>query len=209
MFGSHRAAAGERLPGYYLHSRIFSALPCDTVSKQHIIQLHPALFLKSALLMKLLRHLSISILTSCLNTVPGAYFYYLFLNFTSASCGEGRHLKHSEHPLTHKHPDEMTVWVIHKPVRRQTGVAPPQAIALWLLVTIVRLCSQELTSGDNGHGGKEEREPESVHLHKYIHTNTHTYICKHQKNKQTWLHTEPKQRAKPSERTHMHWRTNS
>lgn len=209
MFGSHRAAAGERLPGYYLHSRIFSALPCDTVSKQHIIQLHPALFLKSALLMRLLLHLSISILTSCLNAVPGEYFHYLFLNFTSVSSGERRRSKHSQHPLTHKHPDEMTVWVIHKPVRRQTGVAPPQAIALWLLVTIVCLCSQALTSGDNGHSGKEEREPESVHLHKYIHTNTQTYICKHQKNKQTWVLTEPKQRAKLSDHTHMQRHTNS
>ncbi|KAL3067167.1 hypothetical protein OYC64_016996 [Pagothenia borchgrevinki] len=53
----------------------------------------------------------------------------------------------------------MTGWVKHKPVRRQTAVAPPKANALWLLVTIVPLCSQALTSGDNGHGGKEEREP--------------------------------------------------
>lgn len=162
---------GERLPGYYLHSRIFSALPCDTVSKQHIIQLHPALFLKSALLMRLLLHLSISILTSCLNTLPGA-----FLRYYSLQCPMVRHPKHSHHRLSGKHADVMKVWVRDKPVRRQTAVAPPQAIALWLLVTIVPLRSQALTSGDNGHGGKEEREPASMRMHKYVHPNTHKHI---------------------------------
>lgn len=88
---------GERLPGYYLHSRIFSALPCDTVSKQHIIQLHPALFLKSVLLMRLLLHLSILILTSCLSTLPRCISSQFF---TTVSYGERRHPKHLQHRLS-------------------------------------------------------------------------------------------------------------
>lgn len=87
-----------------------------------------------------------------------------------------RHPKHSHHRLSGKHADVMKVWVRDKPVRRQTAVAPPQAIALWLLVTIVPLRSQALTSGDNGHGGKEEREPASMRMHKYVHPNTHKHI---------------------------------
>lgn len=74
LFGSNREASGKRLPGYYLCSRIFSAFPCDTVSKQHIIQQHPALFLKSAPLRRL-RHLSISILTSSPTHFP--HFHYV------------------------------------------------------------------------------------------------------------------------------------
>lgn len=74
---SNHTATGGKLPGYNLHFRIFSAFPCDTVSKQHIIQPHPNLFLKSAMLMQLLLHLSVSILTSCLNTLPWAHFHHI------------------------------------------------------------------------------------------------------------------------------------
>lgn len=59
-----------------------------------------------------------------------------------------------------------------------------------------------MTSGDNGYGGKEEREFASVHSHEYIHTNKHTH-------KQTLVHfqTSEKQtnfayRSKIKEHTH-------
>lgn len=98
LFGSNRAATGERLPGYYLHCRIFSALPCDTVSKQHITSLHRARFLKSALLILLLLHLSISIVSSCLTCLPGAYFHHFNLFFTVVR-RDARN-PHSTHSLT-------------------------------------------------------------------------------------------------------------
>lgn len=77
LFCSNHTATGGKLPGYNLHFRIFSAFPCDTISKQHIIQPHPTLFLKSAMLMQLLLHLSVSILPSCLNTLPWAHFDHI------------------------------------------------------------------------------------------------------------------------------------
>lgn len=72
LFCSNHTATGGKLPGYNLHLQ--SVL---TVSKQHIIQPHPNLFLKSAMLMQLLLHLSVSILTSCLNTLPWAHFHHI------------------------------------------------------------------------------------------------------------------------------------
>lgn len=79
----------------------------------------------------------------------------------------------------------MTVWGKHKPVRRQTGVAPPQAIALWLLVTIVRLCSQALTSGDKGQRGKRACERAMTQ----IHTNTQAHLQTSEKQTNAGAHT--------------------
>ncbi len=119
------------------------------------------------LLMWLLLHLSI--LTSCLNRFPVHFPNIFFFKFHICVLQWGK---------THTEPSHSQIcWlndrVKHKPVRRQAGVAPPQAIALWLFVTIVQLCSQALTSGDNGHSGKEERESACKRALAQIQTHTH------------------------------------
>lgn len=125
--------------------------------------------------------------------VPGAFrFFFFLIHFTSASSCERSHLKH---PLAHKHADEITGRLKHGYINlldERLLSPPPQATALWLLVTIVRLCSQALTSGDNGHGGKEE----SACTHAQIHEYKHKHICRHQKNKQTCVQIELEQRQK-------------
>lgn len=128
---------GKCFSGYYLHFRILTAIPFDTVSKQHIIQLHPALFLKAAMLMQLqLRHRNSHLSSQCLSHEHLCNTFKLPLYFSWRT--------HTKHPLSsRKNADKKTRWVKCKPV------APPQATALWLLVTIVCLCSQALTSGDN------------------------------------------------------------
>lgn len=141
---------------------ILIPFPCDTVSKQRIIlPLHtplpatrpvPQIGAASA------KFFQISILTpphlpDSERTRAPCLCY--FSNFPSASNSEGEHRARTvAATIAHQHADEMTVRVKHKPVSRQAGVAPPRVIALWLLVTIVLLCSQALTSGDKGQRGK-------------------------------------------------------
>lgn len=74
---------GKRRPGDYLQARIYPSLPRDTVSKQHIIQPFPALFLKPAMLMRLFCALT-SLFPLAINTPAGALFHswFFFLRFS-------------------------------------------------------------------------------------------------------------------------------
>lgn len=106
LFGLHCMCAGERRPGNYLQSRIYPSLPCDTVSKQHIIQAYPTLFLKPALLMRLFCALT-SLFSLAVNTPACAVFHscVFFLNPSPVQpvCEEGL-----KAPI-HKHADETGV----------------------------------------------------------------------------------------------------
>lgn len=105
-------------------------------------------------------------------TIPLVHIFTMF--FTALQCPTVREDSRNTHSsqLTYKHADEMK----RKPVRRQTAVSPPRTIALWLLVTIVWLCSQALTSGDNGQKGKRAWKDGVAQTHIWVHAQL-IYAC--------------------------------
>lgn len=155
------------LPGYYLHSRIFSSLFLVIQYQNNALSCHsappPCHPARSSNRRCFSTFSRISIFTPTPPRTPHhsnsertrAPCLCYFSNFPSVSRGEGEHRARTvAATIAHQHADEMTARVKHKPVSRQAGVAPPRVIALWLLVTIVLLCSQALTSGDKGQRGK-------------------------------------------------------
>lgn len=196
LFGLHRVGAGEKLPGYYLYSRIFSSLPCDTVSKQHIIQLGPHVNSADATTSTPLWS-QFSLPDS---TLSPAHFLSTFSNLTSVSYGgrEDAGCAHSNDSVANMLMKWHCGWNINLLGDRVVLPLPRQLPfgSWWPLFTSVPRHWHLATKA------KEESEPASMAWLQY--TQTSNSICRHERDKQTWGRTELRHRVNWNEQTHRH-----